>query len=630
MADKIINVDIRTNTTGVKSLKTELRETIQLLQQTTDPKAFEQLSLKAADLKDRMAEVNEQVNALASGSKYEKVSKAFGEMGAGLRDMDFDRLVQGSKLFAKSAGAITFKDAIGSVKQMGSALLTVGKAILTNPLFLIAGVVTLIVVGIVKLMDKLGILKKIFDFVGGAIDAVVQALKDFLDWIGLTTFAAEDAAQKQVDALQKVADQQDKNTENLTDDYDHRIKLAQIDGKNTVDMEREKQKAIIATQKAKYDSLVAAIEIGKAQGILDGEQLKALKDQALAAKKMIHESKQEIQVLNAQEVADNKKKGQDITKQEAQNNKERLAAAKQFAADRLAAERSILDLQLELMEDGIAKEQALNDEKYKRLIEDTNKNEKLKADEKIRITALLKESEFEAEKAINEKYNNELIEANRVLAENRLNAEIENEAKRKETLEAANAALGEAMQKQAQDNLAQDKANADAKVSIEKSVFEGVAALGSIFINDAKKLEAFNKAQALVQIGIDTARAISALVAASQANPTNAVTGGLAGIAQFASGIAMIITNIAKAKQILSSGGKGSVSTGRGGAGASSMQPQANINPLNLYGNANQGNNVNSEQSGIMNNITVTAMVSESEVTGTQKKVSKMALAGVL
>jgi hypothetical protein len=272
----------------------------------------------------------------------------------------------------------------------------------------------------------------------------------------------------------------------------------------------------------------------------------------------------------------------------------------------------------------------LNDEKYKRLIADTNKNEKLKADEKIRITALLKESEFEAEKAINEKYNNELIESNRVLAENRLNAEKEEQAKRNETLEAANAALGEAMQKQAQDALAKDKANADAKVSIEKSVFEGVAALGSIFINDAKKLEAFNKAQALVQIGIDTARAISALVAASQANPTNAVTGGLAGIAQFASGIAMIITNIAKAKQILSSGGKGSVSTGGGGAGASAMQPQANINPLNLYGQANQGNNVNSEQSGIMNNITVTAMVSESEVTGTQKKVSKMALAGVL
>jgi len=628
MADKVINVDIRTNTSGVKSLKAELRETIQLLQQTTDPKAFEQLSLKAADLKDRMAEVNEQVNALATGSKYEKVSKAFGEMGAGLRDMDFDRVTTGAKLFAKSAGAITFKDAIGSVKQMGSALMTVGKAILTNPLFLIAGVVTLIVVGIVKLMDKLGILKKVFEFVGWVIDEVVQSIKDFLDMIGLTTFAAEDAATKQVAALEKVAAQYDKNLAKIEDSYDHQIKIAQIEGKNTVAMEREKQQAILETQQAKYNALKAALEIGKAQGILDAEQIKALKEQALAAKSAVHEAKQEIQVINAQEKADNKKKNEDVAKQESESYKARLAAAKQFAADRLAAERSIVDLQLELMQDGIKKEQALNDEKFKRLIEDTNKNEKLKSEEKIRITELLKQSEFEAEKAINEKYNNELIEANKVLAENRRNAEKEEEAKRNEVLLEANTALGEAMEKNAQDAIAQRKANADAAISIEKSVFEGVAALGSIFINDSKKLEAFNKAQALVQIGIDTARAISALVAASQANPTNAVTGGLAGIAQFASGIAMIITNIAKAKQILTSGGTGSVSAG--GGGASAMQPQVKINPLNLYGQANQGNNVNSEQSGIMNNITVQAVVSESEVTGTQKKVTKMALAGVL
>ena len=58
---------------------------------------------------------------------------------------------------------------------------------------------------------------------------------------------------------------------------------------------------------------------------------------------------------------------------------------------------------------------------------------------------------------------------------------------------------------------------------------------------------------ALVQIGIDTAQAISALTKNSEANPLNAVTGGIAGIAQFASGIARILANIAKAKQLLTS-----------------------------------------------------------------------------
>ena len=63
-----------------------------------------------------------------------------------------------------------------------------------------------------------------------------------------------------------------------------------------------------------------------------------------------------------------------------------------------------------------------------------------------------------------------------------------------------------------------------------------------------KKLEKLNKATALVQIGIDTAKAISALVAQSSANPLNSVTGGVAGIAQYASGIVQILTNVAKAK----------------------------------------------------------------------------------
>jgi len=59
------------------------------------------------------------------------------------------------------------------------------------------------------------------------------------------------------------------------------------------------------------------------------------------------------------------------------------------------------------------------------------------------------------------------------------------------------------------------------------------------------------KAQALVQIGIDTAQAISALVKASQQNQLNGATGGIAGALQFASGIVQITANIAKAVNIL-------------------------------------------------------------------------------
>lgn len=61
----------------------------------------------------------------------------------------------------------------------------------------------------------------------------------------------------------------------------------------------------------------------------------------------------------------------------------------------------------------------------------------------------------------------------------------------------------------------------------------------------------FQKLITLAQIAFDTASAISSLTAASEANPTNAVTFGAAGAAQFIAGLTRILTNIGKAKQLL-------------------------------------------------------------------------------
>ena len=102
---------------------------------------------------------------------------------------------------------------------------------------------------------------------------------------------------------------------------------------------------------------------------------------------------------------------------------------------------------------------------------------------------------------------------------------------------------------------------ANAKISIAESSLNAISSLGSLIIKDQQKLEKFNKTAALIQIGIDTAKAISAAVAASSANPANATTFGAAGIAQFAATAAQIFANIAKAKQILSSGGNNAAPT---------------------------------------------------------------------
>ena len=167
----------------------------------------------------------------------------------------------------------------------------------------------------------------------------------------------------------------------------------------------------------------------------------------------------------------------------------------------------------------------------------------------------------------------------------------------------------------------------DAKLGFAKDTVDGLANLGGLLIKDQAKLAKFNKASALVQIGIDTAKAISALVAAANTNPLNGVTAGTAGIAQFASGIIQIATNIAKAKQLLTSpstpvtsgGGGGGGDTG-GGSNTATMIPQA----AQLFGSSNNANTMNAggPTSSGGGNMMVTAVVSETQITNVQKKIN--------
>jgi predicted nucleic acid-binding Zn-ribbon protein len=73
------------------------------------------------------------------------------------------------------------------------------------------------------------------------------------------------------------------------------------------------------------------------------------------------------------------------------------------------------------------------------------------------------------------------------------------------------------------------------------------SALGGLFEEASDVAKAF----ALTSIAIDTAEAIGSLVAASEANPTNAVTFGGAGIGQYLAGLTRILANIATAKQYI-------------------------------------------------------------------------------
>ena len=100
-----------------------------------------------------------------------------------------------------------------------------------------ATVIIGIVVVVVKFYDKIIPLRLAVEAFGKVIAVVVQALKDFADWIGITDFAGDKAAENQT----KRTEQMRADTEER---YDQEIAMAQAAGKETYDIEKKKEKAV--------------------------------------------------------------------------------------------------------------------------------------------------------------------------------------------------------------------------------------------------------------------------------------------------------------------------------------------------------------------------------------------------
>lgn len=576
MANTIkINVDV--DDRPVKSLKRELRETIEALQQTDlGTSKFDELNKKASELRDKMNEVNEQVAVFATGSKYEQVSNSFGEIGAGIRDMDFDRITQGAALFKKTAGAITFKDAMGSLKQLGSAFASIGKTLLVNPLFLIVAVVGAIVLGIGMLMKKLGFLDDIFKAIGDAIGFVIQKLKDLLDWLGLTDFAGEESARKQGEAQERIAAAHEKKRASVVDAYDHEIRMAGIAGEDTTRLEKQKQHAIIQTSKAQLEALDTQIKAMRAAGDLTKEKADEIRASMDALRVGIREAKQEIKAISAQDIADQKKASEDSAKTSEATNKAAAEKRKQYAQDRIAAARMVQDAEMALMKDGIAKEHAENKLKFERQIEEVKNNTKLLATEKAALTLSLEEQEFEARKAIEQKYLDESLASVKAAKDAKVLLEAEHTATMKEAADE----LAAKMQENAQKELEQAQQLKEQKEQIQKDYTGSVIAMSETVFTlansfgkqDEKSKEArakrqFNiqKAMNLAMAAMDGYKAITASL--SQSPVAIGPVPNPAGIASLAFAISTTASSIAKIAASKYSGG----SSGGGGASAPSM-----------------------------------------------------------
>jgi hypothetical protein len=421
-----------------KQLKEAKEEAMELASaEIVDQDALDRAISKTAELKDKIADTNEQINIFASGSKYERVTNAFGDIKNGLLNMDFEKASERANAFAKAAKDINFGDAIKSVKQMGQTFMTIGKSLLTNPLFLLGAVIALIVVAIVKLLKEAGVLKLMMDMVGKAIDilmipvnALIQGLKDLTDWFGWTTNAADELAVKTSNSLKDSASNQQKSGQEIIQSLDNQIRMRKLEGKATVDLERMKVLELQKTAKAQYDfdqqNYERTIRNKKLSEDLSKEEILAIKESARVSRlayqqktndvSFFEESKR-IEMMKSQEVESQKlieiaKKEADESKKNREKRsadwKRNLESINKYNKERLDAERKIEDLKTGLMEEGTEKELEINRIKYQRLIADTKSNEILLQNEKDAIVKSYETSRIDSDKVIlQKKYDNE-------------------------------------------------------------------------------------------------------------------------------------------------------------------------------------------------------------------------------
>lgn len=462
---------------GIADIRKQLKQIQGEIANTFDPEEIAKLSERAGELKDNLMRVNEQVGIYASGSPFEQSANALGLVGSQLMSLDFEGAAESAQLLQNRISSITpeqinkqmkgltdtfstmgkvsgtaITGIIKNVGTMARAFISFGLSLLANPIFLLVAAIVAIVVAIVALMNKLGLLKpvlaaigKVFEFIGWVIDMIIKGLKQLTDWLGFTDNAAKESAKVHAEAAEAKARAYENANKKMQFALDEQIKINQLEGKSTYYLELQKQEFLRKTMLARQEAIQARLKENKLSEEMDAEQVKELTKTLGEIQDAYKQSVSDTKVLKVKEKVDRKKDLADQAKDDAAAAKDAAANAKQYAADRIAAQRMVRDLEIENLKEGTEKELAVNAEKYKRLIEDTKRNEKLTASERAQTIKLIKEQE----KIQSDKIEEEALK------------------ERRAKLDEENQIIKDALQNMAQKRAEAEKANAFAAIELE-------------------------------------------------------------------------------------------------------------------------------------------------------------------
>jgi hypothetical protein len=683
-------VTIPLKISGIAQMKAELRELKGEIANATDPAQMTALAQRAGEVADRIKDANEQVAVFTAGSKFESISNSLAGVRGDLASLDFEGASDKAKVFAKYLGMLKpadiskgFKDFTGTLGILSKAFVKLGLTILMNPIFLLVAVIVAVVAAVALFLHKIGMLETVLKIAFAPIYIAITLLKELGDWLGITAFAAEDNAARTLAANEKVKKSSEERTAIVTADLGREIAEAKAAGKDTTKLEEERSNVQIREANNRKKTAIDAIEKQKALGKkADKEKLEELRKQIIAENEIIKQGYSDKIV--ARNAADKKERDDAKAKADAYNKeaetKAKAARDKKLAADKaardkkLAADKAARDKRLEADKASEAEIAAA-----RKIVTDSTKTaqqielDDLKAAYAIKIaeavkykndTTVLVEAQKVQEAAIIKKYDDAAKAAEAAShAANIANIDAYNlelaaltdteEQKLYDKYQADKIkfadnelALFNLSKKYAEDTTALKKTEADKQKAIDDAALQAKKSIIASEIDAAKGLvdllgglgEKNKKIQKAALI------ANAALSIAEIINNTNVgsakevATKGVLGLStsailyiKMATSIASVVAATAKG---LSALGGGSVTPpsntgGGGGGGGTSTTAVAPVSGPNLFGNANTGSQVNAGGSS-SNNITVTAIVSETEITASQQHINNIQQNSVL
>lgn len=603
MAQEIdINLNVNTEQAdkSLGSLKSQLRQAVQEAQSLADAygagsKQAIEAAKRAAELKDRIEDANDAIQAFKGEGTFLATSKALTSVASGFTAVQGamgligvegkeveESILKVQSAMALSSGLAGLEDAGRAFKQLGAVAKSytiVQKAITAGQWLWNAAMAA----------NPLGAIV-------AAIAAVIAAgyllIKMFMD----SAKANEDAiaaTKRNTRALEQNAEASKKAKESLKENNDQQYALAKASGASAEELRKLNLKHAEEAVALNYSSAVLASNTFKRErATLAMLKQAGASDEAIEAQQKLTEaSYKEFEAQNEALKESYKERRKVINQNEVEIVQERTDATKKANEDaktkREEAQKKELDSIKEANAKKLAEEKRLADERRK-LFEDSIKKA------------------FDLEKELNEsvetpaeKENREYLEKKKILEDNYLSTEIldkqhkDNLAKIDQdywAAEAEKAITRTAEKKAADDAIAaadeEREKRKDSVIAASKenlsNIIQGLEASG---LAKSKAGQAIAKTLALTQIAIDSAVAISKAstlanaegAAAQLAFPTVPGAGTIARVVSYASTVLSVVSNIARAKALLSGGGGGGGGSASGGGGGSASAPSFNV-----------------------------------------------------